>query len=275
MKGAGVLIVSAVCAWPAAAGGQITADGDRVMAAVRAAMAPALPFPDTDDSGTVPANGSPVPAWMIRPLQPGDRSLEVMANPLNELNQARATRAMAQIGVAIGAAQRRAELQYERAVAEAKRTGRSQDVDGVGLSDEGVAGARIDAEAHVTIDVDFNKPSYTFGVESSVAPAPSSSVMIAGAVAIITVPANVYRVKSGQRSEEKFSPAEAVVLFGTLGTPEVRERSENAHEVVALAAAAEHPSPVRTMAIRLRGNEVLIADILRKTDWTQVLALLK
>ena len=272
--GARVLMVSAVCAWPAHAGAQATADGDRVMTVVRAAMAPALPFPDTDDSGTVPANGSPVPAWMVRPLQPGERSIEVMANPLNEINQARATRAMAQIGVAIDAAQRRAELQYERAVAEAKRTGRSQDVDGVGLSDEGIAGARIDAEAHVTIDVDFNQPSYTFGVESSVAPSPSRSVVIAGAVAIITVPSNVFRVKLAQRSEEKFSPAEAVVLFGTLSTPEVRERSENAYEVVA-SAAAESTSPVRTMAIRLRGNEVLIADILRKTDWTQVLELLK
>ena len=274
MKGAGVLIVSAVCAWPAHARAQATADGDRVMKVVRAAMAPALPFPDTDDSGTVPANGSPVPAWMVRPLQPGERSIEVMANPFNEINQARAMRAMAQIGVAIDAAQRRAELQYERAVAEAKRTGRSQDVDGVGLSDEGIAGARIDAEAHVTIDVDFNQPSYTFGVESSVAPAPSRSVVIVGAVAIITVPSNVFRVKSAQRSEEKYSPAEAVVLFGTLGMPEVRERSENAYDVVA-SAAAESTSPVRTMAIRLRGNEVLIADILSKTDWPQVLELLK
>ena len=86
------------------------------------------------------------PLWMVRPLQPGDRTIDVLANPLNEVNQAKATRAMAQIERSIQAAQRRADLQYERAIAEAKRTGKSQDVDGVTLSDEGLAGARIDAE---------------------------------------------------------------------------------------------------------------------------------
>ena len=80
---------------------------------------------------------------------------------------------MAQIEQAIASAQRRADAQYERAVAEAKRTGRSQDVDGVSLSDEGLAGARIDAESHVTIDVLFNQPSYRFEIASSVEPAPA------------------------------------------------------------------------------------------------------
>ncbi len=274
--GAGVLIVGAACSWPTPAAAQATADGDRVMGVVRAALVPALPFPDTDETGSVPAGGSPVPLWMVRPLQPGERGIEVMANPLNEINQARATRAMAQIDVAIAAAQRRAEAQYERAIAEAKRTGRSQDVDGVGLSDEGVAGARIDAEAHVTIEVEFNQPSYALVVASSVAPAPSSQVVIAGAVAVITVPSNVYRAKTPRGSEERFCPAEAVVYFGTLGTPEVREQSESGFEVTTAAtAAASGTAAVRTMAIRLRGNEVLIAEILRKADWNQVLELLK
>ena len=83
---------------------------------------------------------------------------------------------MAQIENNIEAAQRRAAAQYERAVAEAKRTGRSQDVDGVTLSDEGLAGARIDAESHVTIDVAFNEPSYRVEIASSVQPAPSTRV---------------------------------------------------------------------------------------------------
>ena len=126
---------------------------DRIVAAVRSAMAPALPFPNSDEDGAVPANGNTEALWMVRPLQPGDRSIEVIANPLNEVNQLRATRAMAQIENNIQAAQRRAALQYDRAVSEAKRTGRSQEVDGVTLADEGVAGAKIDAESHVTIDV--------------------------------------------------------------------------------------------------------------------------
>ncbi len=265
---------NATSARPVAAA-QVPADVDRVMTVVRAALAPALPFPDTDETGSVPATGSPVPAWMVRPLGPGERSIEVMANPLNEINQARAVRAMAQIGAAIDAAQRRAELQYERAIAEAKRTGRSQDVDGVGLSDEGVAGARIDAEAHVTIDVEFNQPAYAFAIESSVAPAPSRQSAVAGAVATISVPSNVFRTRTGQRSEEKYSPAEAIVFFGGLAAPEIRQRAEHAFEVKASAVAAEGAAVVRTLTLRLRGNEVLIADILGKTDWSKVLELLK
>jgi hypothetical protein len=270
-----VLLFVLVLAWPAHAVAQGTNDADRVMTAVRAAFAPALPFPDTDDTGSVPANGSPVPLWMVRPPQSGDRTIEVMANPLNEINQARATRAMAQIGAAIGAAQRRAEAQYDRAVAEAKRTGRSQEVDGVGLADEGVAGARIDAEGHVSIDVDFNQPSYAFAVASSIPPAPSRQVAITGSVAVITVPANEFRVRTAKGTEERYCPAESIVYFGTLGTPEVRERSDQAFEVVTAAIASENKAAVRSMTIRLRGNEVLIADILRKADWNQVQELLK
>ena len=99
------------------------ADGDRIVRAVRSAMAPALPFPATDDAGAVPVNNSTEALWMVRPWQSGDRSIEVIANPLNEVNQLRATRAMAQIENNIEAAQRRAADQYERALAEAKRTG--------------------------------------------------------------------------------------------------------------------------------------------------------
>ncbi|MEY4636683.1 MAG: hypothetical protein RJA55_2481 [Acidobacteriota bacterium] len=267
-----LLATGAVCASPAALPAQATRDGDRVMAAVRAALGPALPYPDTDDTGAVPATNSPVPLWMVRPLQPGERSIEVLANPLNEVNQARAARAMAQIGVAVEAAQRRAERQYEHAVAEAKRTGRSQDVDGVSLSDEGVAGARIDAEAHVTIDVEFNQPVYAFGIESGVAPAPSREVAIAGAVAVITTPSNVFRTKGVERTEDKYCAAEALVYFGAVSAPEIRERSEHAYQVT---AAAVPGSAAQSLIMRLRGNETLIGEILGKTDWTPVLALLK
>ena len=151
------------------------------MAAVRAAVAPALPFPESDEEGSLPKDGKAADAWMVRPHAAGDRSIEVIANPLNLGNQQRATRAMAQIQASLESAQRRSEAQYERAVAEAKRTGRSQDVDGVTLSDEGLAGARIDAEAHVTIDVEFNQPAYSFAVASSIAPSPSRTITIPGA----------------------------------------------------------------------------------------------
>ena len=245
---------------------QSTGDGDRIVAAVRAAMAPALPFPSTDADGAMPANGNTAALWMVRPVQPGDRSIEVTANPLNEANQVRAARAMEQIENNIQAAQRRAAIQYDRAVSEAKRTGKSQDVDGVTLSDEGVAGAKIDAETHVTIDIAINEPSYTLPVASGVPPAPSAHVTIPGAVAVIAMPANTFREQSG--NVERYAEAQTIVFLGRSDMPEVQKRADHQFEVF---AAATSPA----LVIRLRGNEALIADLLRRTDWNALVELMK
>jgi hypothetical protein len=247
----------------------------RVMAAVRAAMTPALPYPESDEAGSLPKDETSTSPWMVRPHAPGDRSVEVIANPLNLANQQRATKAMAQIQVSIESAQRRSEAQYERAIAEAKRTGRSQDVDGVTLSDEGLAGARIDAEAHVTIDVEFNRPAYSFPVASSIEPSPSRTLVIPGAVAVITVPSNVYRQKSESAYYERFCPAETHVFFGGVGAADVHQRSSTSFEVTAAAATSENGAAVPSLVIRLRGNDTLIAQILRTSDWNRVLELLQ
>lgn len=215
-----LLVIVAVVSAPAAALAQEEASAERVMARVRAALA--APFPASDGFGSLPADGKSSESWMIRPHQPGDRSIEILANPLNEEYQRRAARAMAEIEQSIEAAQRRAEAQYDRAIAEAKRTRRSQDVDGVTLADEGVAGARIDAESHVTIEVSFSQ---------AVAPGVSMS----------TAPSGIYR---GDDGIERFREAQSTVSVGSL-------------------------------VIRLRGNEALIADLLRKSDWASLLELLK
>ncbi len=247
----------------------------RVMTTVRAAMTPALPYPESDESGSLPKDETSTSAWMVRPHAHGDRSVEVIANPLNLANQQRATKAMAQIQVSLEAAQRRSEAQYERAIAEAKRTGRSQDVDGVTLSDEGLAGARIDAEAHVTIDVEFNRPAYTFPVASSIEPSPSRTLVIPGAIAVITVPSNVYRQKSESAYDERFCPAETHVFFGGVGAPDIHQRSSTSFEVTAAATTSENRAAVRSLVIRLRGNDTLIAEILRTSGWNRVLELLQ
>jgi hypothetical protein len=239
---------------------------DRIIAAVRSAMAPALPFPNTDEDGAQPVNGNTEALWMVRPLQPGDRSIEVIANPLNEVNQRRATRAMAQIEDNIQAAQRRAALQYDRAVSEAKRTGRSQEVDGVTLSDEGVAGAKIDAESHVTIDVAVNETSFRFEMDSSVEPAPSARVTIPGAVAVIEMPSNTFRDRD--TNIERYAEAQTLVFLGRVAAPEVQKRADNHFEAFATAT-----SPA--LVIRLRGNEALIADLLRKTNWNSLVELMR
>ena len=239
---------------------------DRIVTAVRTAMAPALPFPNSDEDGVQPANGNTEALWMVRPLQPGDRSIEVIANPLNEVNQRRATRAMAQIEDNIQAAQRRAALQYDRAVSEAKRTGRSQEVDGVTLADEGVAGAKIDAESHVTIDVAANETSFTFAMDSSIEPAPSTRVTIPGAVAVIAMPANTFRDRD--TDVEIFAEAQTLVFLGRVAAPEVQKRADHRFEAFATAA-----SPA--LVIRLRGNEALIADLLRRTNWNSLVELMR
>jgi len=230
-------------------------DSDRLMVAVLTAMRPALPFPESD--GVMPAGNNTEALWMVRVLQPGDTSIEVIANPLNTVNQLRAARAMAQIENNIQAAQRRAALQYDRAVSEAKRTGKSQDVDGVTLSDEGVAGAKIDAESHVTIDVAANEPSFKFALESSIQPAVSSMAVIPGAV-VLAMPSNTFR-DSGTNIE-RYAEAQTFVFLGRAVVPEVQKRADHQFEVFATPT-----SPA--LVIRLRGNEVLIADLLRKTDW--------
>lgn len=237
----------------------------RVITAVRAAVAPALPFPNSDEAGAVPANGNAEALWMVRPLQPGDQSIEVIANPLNDVNQLRAARAMAQIESNIQSAQRRAELQYERAVAEAKRTGKSQEVDGVTLADEGVAGAKIDADSHVTIEVAFNQPSYAFEVASAMESLSTTTTM-EGSSVMIGMPASTYRDDRG--GADRYSEAQTFVFLGRMPAPQVRKLSGQRFDII---ATADTPF----LVVRLKGNEALITDLVRKTNWNLLLELLK
>lgn len=227
-----LVIVAAILSAPATMAAQEDARAERIMARVRAALA--APFLASDALGSLPADGKSSDPWMIRPHQAGDRTIEILANPLNEEYQRRAAKAMAEIEQSIEAAQRRAEVQFDRAVAEAKRTGRSQDVDGVTLSDEGLAGAKIDAESHVTIDVSF------------------SEVVPAG-ISISTIPSSVYR---GDDGIERFREAQSTVSVG-------------------MKRPADATSGISSLVIRLRGNETLIAELLRKSNWASLVELIE
>jgi hypothetical protein len=263
------LCLAAVLAlMPTAALGQDDVLAARVMTAVRAALAPALPYPASDELGSLPADGKAHDPWMVRPWQPGDRTIEVLANPLNEAHQRRAAKAMEQIEQSIEAAQRRADVQFERAIAEARRTGRSQEVDGVTLSDEGLAGARIDAESHVTIEVLFNQPTYRFNIASALAPDAGIATTIANA-RMVSVRSNVYR---DQQGDERLCEGESIVFVGSVTAPEVRRVDDAHYEVTASATpSSDIGKPVNAMVLRMRGNEVLIADLLRKSDWSALL----
>jgi hypothetical protein len=213
---------------------------------------------------------------MVRPLQPGEQRIQILANPLNEEHQRRAARAMAEIEASIEAAQRRAEVQYERAIAEAKRTGQSQDVDGVTLSDEGLAGARIDAESHVTVEVLFNQPVYRFEIRSSVEPLDSGVNALAGmpaATAAIWIAPNVYR--DPQNDAERFCEAETYIYLGRTSKPDVNQTERHRYEVTATGGLPSSSAAISSIVIRLRGNERLVADLARKSNWGSVVELIE
>ena len=132
------------------------------------------------------------------------------------------------------------------------------------LSD--VAGAKIDAESHVTIAVAANETSFTFEVDSSIQAAPSTQLTIPGAVAVIATPSNTYRDRD--TNIERYAEAQTFVFLGRVAAPEVQKRAEGHFEVFATAT-----SPA--MVIRLRGNEALIAELLRKTNWNSLLELMR
>jgi hypothetical protein len=246
----------------------------RILNELRAAMAPALPYPLSDADGAEPADGASTAPWMVRPLDRDTPFIEVIANPLNPDQQARASKAMAEIGAAIDTVQRKSQAQYERAVEEARRTGRSQDVDGVTLADEGVPGARIDAESHVVAEVILIPQRYVAPTAGSMIPR-AGEVVVPGAAGVVTVAPHVFRDRTDSAAAERFIQAEALVFFGT-AAPEVRKTGAFAFEVTAAAPAAEGARPgVHALVVRLRGNNMLIADIVRNSDWARVSALLE
>jgi hypothetical protein len=243
----------------------------QVMIRMMAALAPGIgAFPATDDSGSMPLGGNTQSLWMVRHPQDGERTIELLANPLNEQNQLTANRAMAQIERNIEAAQRRASAQYERAIAEAKRTGRSQEVDGVTLGDEGVEGAKIDAESHVTIDVSFNEKAYLFNVIA--ADKPLLTTEHAGAVAMIVFPAGTYRDEA--TNTDRYAEAETLIFMGRLASPQVTKRGDHSYEVIATPTPTDRGG-LNTLVVRYRGNETLVEQLAKKTAWTLLLELIK
>lgn len=240
----------------------------RVIKAVRAAMAPALPFPATAADGAVPVDNNTEALWMVRPDH-DSMTIDVFANPLNPVVQLRATRAMAQIDNNIQAAQRRASAQYEAAVAEAKRTGRSQNVDGVTLNDEGVAGERIDAESYVSIFVQLHEREYVFPVQGVVEPSRVESFPLPDSL-VLMVPGHVY--KDGDGFEHYAESHRIVVLGRNLDTKVRKERNGYSVTTVPTTPATDG---LDSLTLHIRGNSELVTEILAKTDWTQLQELLK
>lgn len=243
----------------------------QLMLRLKAALDPGIHlFPETDESGAMPKGGNTEALWMVRLPEAGERAIEVLANPLNEVNQLKANRAMAAIERNIEAAQRRAAAQYERAVAEAKRTGKSQEVDGVTLGDEGVDGAKIDAESHVTIDVAFNEAVYKFNVMSG--SDPQLSTLYNGDVRAITFAGGAYR--DADANADRFAEAETLLFMGRMAAPQVTRRADHSYEVTATPVPSDRQG-LNTLVVRYRGNETLVKDLSTKAAWSLLLELLK
>jgi len=177
---------------------------------------------------------------------------------------------MAQIENNIQAAQRRASAQYEAAVAEARRSGKSQTVDGVSLNDEGVAGERIDAESTVSVVVEFNEREYRMLVPGAMEPARVDTFGHDGAVVLMT-PGHVYKDDDGV---EHYAESHRVVLLGRTLAPKVSKQKDGLY-VVTATPTTPATGRLDSLVLHVRGNGELVSDILAKTNWNQLLELLK
>lgn len=239
-----------------------TAQGTPRMAALVEALKPALPFPAAGAGGDVPADGSAEPRWfVVWPAEPGDLRVIVRANPLNREVQAAAAQAMERIQEAVEAAERKAQADYDRALAEVRRTGQPTDVNGISLDDEGVEGERIDAELELLIALE---PAIdTVDITSAEAPVTSAGT---GAVSwILRVPSNTYRDPASPDPREHFRAAEARLYFG-LVKPPVVDRPEPTRPRYVVTV----PGAPGAFAVVLRGNESLLDTVLAAAEWTRL-----
>jgi hypothetical protein len=250
-----LLIALAALLFSAAA--QAPAD-QRLVAALVDALKPALPYPEADEHD-LPVNGSTAPLWIVRWPDSGAARVEVIANPLNAENQERANKADVEIQRAVMAAQQKAQAQYERAVAEFEKTGRTNAIEGITLGDEGIAGERFDASNRLVVTI-ARQPEYRVQVASSSEPAVSTTPF----AAIVRIGANVFRDRAaaGQPEQQRFHAGEAYVVFGVAAPPVVTRTGPTAFQIVASPEAS-----ARTAMVSLRGNEGMLEHVLLKADW--------
>ncbi|MGQ0736139.1 MAG: hypothetical protein ACT4QD_21115, partial [Acidobacteriota bacterium] len=227
-----------------------------------AALEPALPFPAADAAGEVPSDNSTTPKWfVVWPRADDEPSVVVKANPLNEVTQASGAAAMEQIQIAVVEAERKAQAAYDRALDELRRTGKATNLDGITLEDEGVAGERIDAELELTIA--WHGSVESFEIASSETPIVEAGT---GPVAwILRIMPNVYRPTTGADQREHFRAAEARLYLGPLRKPAVAAKPA-AGPVFAVTVL---PAPGASTVV-LRGNDLLLAQVLTAADWTQL-----
>jgi hypothetical protein len=225
------------------------------------AVRPSLPFPEATDE-QVPIDGSTTARWIVRRAGEDEDPLvaEVLANPLNRATQERAKQDMAAIQQEVFAAERRAQVEFERARETARRSGAPVSVHGVTLDDEGVAGDRADADERMTIEIETGRAEHVARLET--VDAPVLSDMARGAAWLLKVGGREIPREGEPRSQ--YFPAQAVLYFSS-AKPVI---SETARHIYTVRASGGRNNVI---AVILRGNSELIDRVIGEADWNRVI----
>jgi hypothetical protein len=227
--------------------------------AVWDAVQPVLAFPAATDEN-LPVDGSTTARWVVRRARADEGALvaEVLANPLNRETQTQAAHDMAAIQQEVFAAERRAQVEFERASREARQSG-SAIVRGITLDDEGVAGDRADAEERMTIEVESGA-EHVVRLEGIEAPTVKGGV--SGGPWIVTMPAR--EVRTPGASPARYFPAQAIVYIAS-ARPLVNPGPSQIFTV--RTTSADRGAVV---AVTLRGNRDLIDAVVTRADWSRI-----
>ena len=233
------------------------------------ALRAALPFPEARPDGT-PVDGGVDAVWTVLWPDPGAGTVEVLANPLNAANRERALAVEKAIQQSAMRSQRRSQGDYEQALEDFQRTGRVSGIREISLDDDGVAGARYDAESHLVVSVRSLDDTLSFDVATAVAPEVVTGVT--GPAVVIRVPANVYKEEAdpGAPPDEQFCADQAWLVFGAAGPASMAPGDGVPRVGVTVPVAPGRGGAV----VSISGNPALVEQALREADWSVLQAVL-
>lgn len=256
------LLFAAVATVPA----QSIDDAD-LREALKEALAPALPFPAARPDGT-PETGGADAVWTVRWAPPDEPRVEVLANPLNDENRRRALAAEQAIQKAAMQAQRRSQADYEQALSDFQRTGRTSEIREISLRDDGVAGERYDAESQLTVSAERIDTPRTLAVAGG--SRPEAVAVAPDASAVLRVPASTYLEEGpdGVPGALRYAPEQAWILVGGLAADPPSGPDAASPDVTV--------SPVDRrggVLVWIRGNAELVEQIVTRGAWIRLRAL--
>jgi hypothetical protein len=259
-----LLVTSAVLA-----SGQTPGDST-LRTSLMAALRPALAYPDATADG-LPVDGSTETEWSVRWPDGDDSGIEVLANPLHAGNRARALEAERQIQAAAMRAQQRSQGDYERALRDFARTGRTDEIREISLRDDGVAGDRFDAESQLTIDGQWLTGTIRLPV-AGLSPPVVSPQPPPGMAALVRLEAHVAE-ETGPDGLPGMAQYVAEQAWVVVGAPARAVVSGDPGDQ-ALTIDGVGSDGVRLL-VRLRGNRALVEQVVTRADWVGLAAALQ